>query len=100
MEAPQEHLQKLMDFAQDDRFGLLSETQVIIFRGYLTYIRGQIEAAMRQQQMVAAAAQSQQGQPGVPGPQGSAPINMQQAPLQNNELADESLPSAGGGGNP
>jgi hypothetical protein len=37
---------------------------------------------------------------GVPGPQGTAPINTGNPQLQKNELLDESLPSAGGGGNP
>lgn len=101
-EAPQEHLQKIMEFAQSDNFGLLSATQVQIFKGYLVLVRQQIERAMQQQQMMAAAQQFQDGsqQPGTPGPAGSAPIDMAQAPLQRNELMDEGLPGAGGGGNP
>lgn len=99
-EDAQAHLQKIMDFAQSDQFGLLSESQVHIFKGYIVYIRQQMEQAMRQQQMMQAAAASQQGQPGTPGPQGTAPINTAQAPLQTNELMDESMPGAGGGGNP
>lgn len=101
-EDPQEHLMKIMDFANSPQFGHLTTTQVEIFKGYLVQLRQHIQAAMQKQQMMAAAQQFQQGagQPGTPGPQGSAPINTSNPPLQKNEMLDESMPSAGGGGNP
>lgn len=101
-EEPQEHLQKIMDFANTPQFAHLTPPQVEIFKGYLVQLRQHIQAAMQQQQMMAAAQQFQQGsgQPGTPGPAGSAPINTANPTLSKNEMLDESMPSAGGGGNP
>jgi hypothetical protein len=100
--SPMDHLKKLMDFASSDEFGFLTQPQVTIFKAYLVQLKQHMQADAQQQAMMAAAQQFQQGQQGggVPGPQGSAPIDTSQAPLQKNELRDESLPSAGGGGNP
>lgn len=97
-----EHMQKLMDFTGTDQFGFLTPAKVEVFKGYLVQLRQRIQQEMQQQAMMAAASQFQGmagGGQGVPGPQGTAPIDMGQAPLQRNELMDESLPSAGGGGN-
>lgn len=99
---PQDHLKKLMEYFGSDYFGYLTPAQVQIFNAYMALTRQRLAAQAQQQQVMAAAQQFQQGAQGqgVPGPQGTAPIDTSQAPLQRNELADESLPGAGGGGNP
>ena len=96
-----EHMQKLMEFAAEDAFGYLTPSQVELFKGYIALLRQRMQAEAQQQAQMAAAAQFQGGgAPGTPGPQGMAPIDTSQTPVQNNELLDESLPGAGGGGNP
>ncbi|HSR54114.1 MAG TPA: hypothetical protein VLV83_25070, partial [Acidobacteriota bacterium] len=98
-----EHAQKLQAFVQDDNFGLLSEPQILVFRGYLEEV---LERSAQQQalaQQAAAAGAFQQGQgggqgPGAPTTTGPGPVQSQ-APLGPGELSDESLPGAGGGGN-
>jgi len=96
-----DHLKKLMDFAGQDEFGFLSETQLGIFKAYLAALRQRIASEMQQQAMLAAAQQFQGGgQSGVPGPEGTAPLDTGPTPLGPNELLDETLPGAGGGANP
>ena len=97
-----DHMGKLMEFAGSDNFGYLTAAQVDIYKAYLTKLRQRMQAEAQQAAAQAAAAAFQQGQQGqgMPGPEGSAPIEAGQAPLQQNELMDESLPGAGGGGNP
>jgi len=98
--SPDEHLEKLMDWAATDDFGYLTPVQVNIFKAYLILTQGRIQRAAQQQARLAAAQQFQQGKPGtgVPGPQGSP--DMSPAPVGDNQLMDESLPGAGGGANP
>lgn len=97
-----EQMQKLMEFSGSDNFGFLSPPQVEAFKGYLVQLRQRLAQEAQQQAQMAAAAQAQSGgaAQAVPGPQGTAPINAGNPQLQKNELLDESLPSAGGGGNP
>jgi hypothetical protein len=97
-----DHMGKLMEFAGNDKFGYLTPVQVETFKGYIAMLRQRMQAEAQQAALMQAAAQFQGGGQGggVPGPAGSAPIDMSQAPLQRNELMDESLPGAGGGGNP
>lgn len=100
-EPSQAHMQKLMEIAKDDKFGYLTPPQIEMFKAWLIVIRQRMQAEAEQAARMQAAQQAQAGQQGtgVPGPEGTAPIDTSQAPLQKNELADESLPSAGGGGN-
>jgi hypothetical protein len=99
----QEHMQKLMDFANTDQIGFLTPLQVEVFKAYLTKLRQRMQEEMQRQAMMAAASQFQGGpgggQPGTPGPQGTAPIDNAPPPVQRNELLDETLPGAGGGAN-
>jgi hypothetical protein len=96
-----EHLQKLQEFMQDDRFGLLDEPRTRIFAEYIREVAE--KAAMEQQQMQqqaaagAFAAAQGGGAPGRPA-EGLPPSNAQPM-VQSGELLDETLPSAGGGAN-
>lgn len=97
-----EHMKTLMEFAGSDEFGYLSQDQVQIFTAYLTQLRQRLAQEAQMQARMAAAQQFQSGGgsgEGVPGPQGTAPIDTANPRLQKNELLDESLPGAGGGGN-
>ena len=95
----QAHLEKLMAFTQSPEFGFLKPEVVPIFQKWLQVVQGILVA---QQQMVAAAeaAGGSQPKPSQPGNTGTGnPGEMERsAPLQENELADETLPSSGGGG--
>ncbi len=93
-----EHLQKLQLFMQSEQFGLLSPTQVEIFRGYLQQVVNLAQAQARQQQAAAAAGQAGQALGGTLGqgpgrPMEQAP-NMANAPLQPGELRNETLTGA------
>jgi hypothetical protein len=96
---------KLTAFMQSDQFGLLGPVHMPLFQAYYKRIMLQMQADQQRAALLAAASKFQQGaQPsGTPGPQGapqSAGAIQAQPQLQNNELADESLPGAGGGANP
>lgn len=102
VEGFQAHLDKLMQFSQSPEFGFLKPEVVPIFQKWLQIVQGMLVA---QQQMVAvaqAADGSSQGGKGSsqPGNIGTGnPGEMERsAPLQKNELADETLPTSGGGG--
>lgn len=96
-----EHLQKLQAFIGDDRFGLLTPNQIQVFRGYVEQVQ---ELAVREQQQAAEIQAARAfGQPmgaGTPGrPPEGPPQSPEDAPLEEGELRDESLPGAGGGAN-
>lgn len=99
-----EHFQKLLSFTHNDGFGFLSEPQVEMFREYLAQCQKRAVAEQQQQQLMQAAQSF--GQQGGAGPimPGAAsqqlPVNPQTQPMlaSGNELMDESLPTAGGGG--
>ena len=102
LEPPEEHMSKLMDFTQKPEFGLFTPQQVDIFRAYLKIMQARIaEQQKRLALMSAAGAQGPGGggQGGVPGPVPGAQPPAEPSRLGKGELADESLPSAGGGGN-
>ena len=102
LEPPEEHMAKLMDFAGKSEFGMFTPQQVDIFKAYLNLMRGRIIAEQKKAALMAAAsaAAPQQGAGGVPGPVPGPAAPQQPSQLGKNELADESLPSAGGGANP
>lgn len=95
------HLQTLMEYTQSDEFGLFPPEAVPVFKGYLERVAMLMQQEQMMQQLMGAAQQFGQRtqQPGKSGPaampqgQGGMPM------LQGGELADESLPGAGGGAN-
>ena len=100
LEAPEEHVAKLLDFAQKPEFGLLTPQQVDIFRVYLKTMQVRVlEDQKKAALMAAAGAGQQQGAGGVPGPTPGPAAAQQPAQLGKGELADESMPGAGGGAN-
>ena len=101
MEGTQEHFKKLQEFAQSDEFGYLGAEHVPLFRAYLEQVGQLMANEQAQAALLAAAQQFQQGsqKPGMPGP-AAGPQDIGGTPmLQGAELADETLPSAGGGAN-
>lgn len=101
MEGAAEHFQKLQEFAQSDEFGHMDPMHVTLFKHYLQKTAQLAMQEAQQQALLAASAQfSQQMTPkGMPGPQGSGMVDQSMAPVQGNELVDETLPGAGGGAN-
>lgn len=100
LEPAEEHMAKLMDFAGKPEFGLLTQPQVDLFKAYLKTLQARIiENQKRMALMAAASAAPQQGAGGQPGPQAAPQPQGPPAQLGKGELADESLPGAGGGGN-
>jgi len=103
LEPPEVHMQKIMDFAGSEHLGLLSPAQTDILKVYLQALMRQVAEDAKRQSLIAAAGGggAAPGQEGVPGPvPGQPPARMSQAPLGQGELADETMPGAGGGGNP
>lgn len=101
MEGTQEHMQKLMDWMQSEQFGYLEPQHVPLFRAYLQ----QVQQLFAQEQAAMALANAAQtfgkevGGPGTPGPAGGGAVDQSMPQVQGGELADETLPGAGGGGN-
>lgn len=101
-EGPDIQLQKLNDFMNADEFGHLPSEYVPIFKQYYEKIGQMVQRAQQQAALMAATQQfSGSQQPaGIPGPQPGPPQNpgtQAPTPQQGNELADETLPSSGGG---
>jgi hypothetical protein len=96
----EEHFAKLQEFVNDPdgKFGVLTERGVAIFRVYMERIAERAQQERKQAALMAAAAQFQGGGQGRPGPQGSGVVDQGNPQVQPNEVIDESLPSAGGGG--
>ncbi len=97
-----EHLERLVKLVGSEQFGLFTPEQVDIFKAYIQKISEQAtverqQAAVSNALQGAAQQQGGQGQPGRP-PEGP-PASAQAAPLGPGEIADESLPGAGGGAN-
>jgi hypothetical protein len=101
-EGTEQHFQMLQDFANSDNFGLLDAEHIPLFRAYFERVAQQMQAEMQQQQLLAAAQnfQQQTQRPGMPGPKAGPQDLGGQPAVQGGELLDESLPGAGGGGNP
>jgi hypothetical protein len=96
-----EHLEKLFEFMNDEqgKFGVLTERGIGIFRVYVEKIADAAQQQKQREARMEAANQFQGGPPGRPGPQGAGAVDTGNPPVQPGELIDESLPSAGGGGN-
>ena len=102
LEAPEEHMAKLMEFAGKPEFGLLTPEQVDLYKAYLNILRQRIISDQQKMALMAAAgsAAPQGGNGGVPGPAPGPQVPGQPVMMGQGELADEQLPGAGGGGNP
>ena len=93
----QEHLEKAMEFARSENFGFLKPHQVTIFQNWVRRVVDLGRAQAQRAAVVQAAAASQpQGEGGGAPPQPQIP-NMSNPPVNENELLDEAMPSAGGG---
>lgn len=105
-EGTQAHMEFLVQFTRTPEFGLLKPPQVLAFTDYVKQLMERLMAEQAKQAMMEAAAQYQQGgqgQPANPGgaPTQNAPSDPNAGPPQvsgGNELMDETLPGAGGGG--
>jgi hypothetical protein len=97
----EDHLKQLQAFANDDknRFGLFDQSQLELFRIWLTQI-AQLSVSEQGQQEVAQLADSFQKkqQVGTNGQGAPTPVDQSAPPVERNELTDETLPGAGGGG--
>jgi hypothetical protein len=102
-EGAQMHYAKLLDFLKSDELGHFGTTvdaaHMELLKKWIEIVRNMVISDQQKQQMMQAAqqfqknhGQEQQGQPMQGGQQG-------QAPLQPNELLDETLPTSGGGQN-
>ena len=96
-EGAAQHLEKIQKHLSGDELGLLTPPQVEVLKAYLQEVTE--KAAFEQKQLEISQAAQNFGQPA--GGNGTAPGQdaTLDAPLQTNELIDESLPGAGGGAN-
>lgn len=108
-EGSQAHLEALAQFFQSDEFGMLTPKQTEAFGAYAKQVMERLMGEQMQAMMAQAAAQYQQGGQGQPGgdpggaPTQNAPPDPNAPPPQvsgGGELMDETLPGAGGGGQP
>lgn len=109
LEPLMEHLQKLEQFVQDaQKMDALSDAQVQLLGQYTASKVQELQAMMQQQELMANAAQMQQGIGQAPGQAGGAVATQGTPPntgvggnakVQGQEMLDESLPGAGGGAN-
>jgi len=101
MEGAQQHLDKLQQFAKSEMIGYLDHpNKVEILRAYMkqTAERIKMDQLSKQAGEIGAAQRGGRGQGG--GEQGGGePLDMSNPPVNDNELLDETLPTAGGGAN-
>ena len=104
-EGAQEHFKKLLEFYNSKEFGFLDESGLMAFKAWLQKVHQMVQSETQKAAMLASAQQFQRSQGGQPSPSagnmaGPSAADIQAPPqVQNNELVDESLPGAGGGGN-
>lgn len=103
-EGAPEHFKKLMAFYHSDEFGLLDAGALDSFRRWVDTINQLMVGDARKASLLSAAQKFRQGQggPESPSPAGISPTasDIQSPPtVQDNELSQEDLPGAGGGGN-
>jgi hypothetical protein len=94
LEGALQHLTKLVEFGQSEQAQILSEAEREIFAGYLE----EVAERARVEQQTLAQAQAAEGF-GAAGPAGAngqpnADVLQQQPSVGQNELMDESLPTA------
>jgi hypothetical protein len=90
------HLEGLQMFMNSEMFGLLEQHQIQLFTQWVQTVMGYLQQEA-QNNALAQAAGGPGGQLQGPGQQTSAPGQEVDPALQENELADETLPSSGGG---
>jgi hypothetical protein len=96
LEGNQAHLDKLKEFMQMDEFGYLDTPgKLEMFRKYM----GGVAQRVKMEEMAKAAGPMGSGLGGTQGTPPGQPPNLGPPLVQDNELLDETLPSAGGGGN-
>ena len=99
-EAAQAHLQAITAFTKTDEFGHMNQDQVQLLRGYMQTLQQKIQEEQQRQALIDAAGRF--GGNGQGGPVGRPPEGVenpnQQPQVQGGELLDETLPTAGGGG--
>jgi hypothetical protein len=99
-EGGQIHLQALAQFQQDPRFASLIQTDPhfqTIFQAYIQQVQLQVQQEMMQAQQAQMFADAMGGGGGQGGPEGSVdPMAQQMGPAGQNQVQDESLPSAKG----
>ena len=78
LEQPQEHLQKLQQFAQSDQIGYFNPEQVKVLQGWMQMVMMKLQEQMRMQQlmMAASATQKQNGGGGEEEGPGGTPTTM------------------------
>jgi hypothetical protein len=90
----EDHLKQLQAFMQDDRFGYFDQSQLELFRIWLTQI-AQLSVQEQGQQEVAQLAEGFQQNLAVASGGGNGattPVDQSPPPVNKNELVDESLP--------
>ena len=98
-EGPMRHLQIIQKFVASDLFGFFGQREVQLLQEWIQTVQQLWAEAMQQQALLAGQAGGQKalGPPGQGGggqrPDSSAP------PMEQNEMIDETMPTAGGGGN-
>ena len=97
LENPIRHLEALQRFYASDLFGHLTPTQVQLFKKWVQDVQQLAMMLLQRQQQMAGGGGPQQGQGGQD--QGAATQSEGQAPVEANEMMDETMPSAGGGAN-
>ncbi len=111
MESLDVHLQKLLEFTQEqEKMDTLTPQQSAMLGQYAAQRVHEFQQAMAQQQMMQNAQQMQQGMGGAPGQEAGQTATEAGTPpntgvggnakVQGKEYLDESLPGAGGGSNP
>lgn len=97
-EGPQAHLQTLQAFIKSPNFGLLQPEQVELYKQYMQVVAQKAQEFEQRQAMIEAAGRFGSGNGQAGRPAEGPPPSLEQPPVNANELLDESLPSAGGGG--
>jgi len=98
----EDHLKQLQGFMKDDRFGLLDHAQLELFRIWLTQI-AQLSVQEQSQEEIAKLSDNFQKKLALTsgderGNGTTPPVDQSPPPVNRNELFDETLPGAGGGG--
>ena len=96
MEGPLRHLEVIQQFLGTENAQTLDAEQQQLLQQWIQTLVAFVQQEQERAQLAQAG--------GAPGgeeanPQGSATTQTDQAPVQDNELLDETLPESGGGGN-
>ena len=96
--SPSQHIERLqqMDQQMDPRLGLLTDGGKALLKNWLKKVAAMAQQEQQMMQQMEAAKQFNQQMQNENAPVGAAPQEGS-APMENNELMDEALPTAGGG---